>query len=454
MNSPGQFVLVLLAAFGLLCAAVVLTGQVPPAVVGIATSGTGDDCPRDCAEPAPSQAADAGLETAPVADDTAKAQTPLSLRRTQVCERGEALPTLQAMPEGRWLVHCGPEAHLIAFEATARGPSPRRIARFAIAAGTERGMARPGPALGLDPAGGTRRDLWVGTQRIDALSNPVGGGLHRAPHAASGSWLEPTRVLSLTPGALLDAELDGAPPRELVVLHLGDPRTARAAELWTVDAGPAPLRTQRRQAAASARAIAAADLDGDGKDELAAAAPGEGRVELWPSSGAAGDTLPAPTSLELTAARELLSVDRNGDGRPELFALGAQLVRVELVDGAPRATPLSEGEGVHGLHAHDTDADGRPELVGYAHPALRVVGEEARELLRLQGEGLSIADVRLAHLDADGRGDLLVLAVGDAADGAVELAVATATPGARAARLSRSTEPLRDAPLSLRFDLR
>lgn len=117
-------------------------------------------------------------------------------------------------------------------------------------------------------------------------------------------------------------------------------------------------------------AVAVADVNIDGLDDLVIADPGGGSLAVLQQSGAvAGDFLPAST-FELPAAAGLSVVvaDLNGDSYPDIVSGGSALVAVLLQD-ATRAGAFSEAStysapiAANAVVVADIDGDGLPDIV-------------------------------------------------------------------------------------------
>ncbi|MGD8858768.1 MAG: hypothetical protein PVI30_02080 [Myxococcales bacterium] len=447
-----RLLLAALAAFGLLCLALLATGHLPESWSGGERDDGALQCPPCAERTAPTDRADGPHPGADPASDPGA-----EIRRVRVCEREEGLPRLIALElpgQGapRWLVHCGSSAHLIAFDRNAGELFPRRVARLGVSEEIPTELPRAGPALVQRTEAGDF--LLVSVLRVDGSGAPVGGAVHRMPLTSGGALGAPMRLLSIAPGGLTQAELDGQAPPELLALNLGEPRVARPAELWVLDGTVAPTRSARLEASPYASALIALDLDGDGRaDPLVAAGEG-GETRLWtPSSEGLGE----PRAIDGAVAHAALAWDDDGDGRADPILEEGAALHLRMEDGEPVVDALPNSDGLRGLHAHDFDSDGRVDLVGYAPPELVGLhnGEgrlQRRTLLRLTGDGVSVADVRLAHLDDDGATDLVALVIGSGPDAHVELAYLQSALTSDAARFARGSRPLADAPLRLAFD--
>jgi hypothetical protein len=448
-----RLLLAALAAFGLLCLALLATGHVPDTWSGGRPEGEGLQCPP-CSDGRNPALEDAGPPSQHVASSRAAGE----LQRVRVCEREEGLPRLfelelPSLGAPRWLVHCGSSAHLIAFDQHGGALFPRRVARMQASGEITTELPRPGPALVQRTQHGDF--LLVSVLRVDGSGAPVGGAVHRMSLTPGGALGAPVRLLSIAPGALAQAELDGQAPPELLALNLGEPRVARPAELWILDGTVAPTRSARLEASPQATALIALDLNGDGRADPVVTAGDGGESLLWTPDG---DGPGEPQTITGAGAAAAIAWDADGDGRAEPVLEGRAALRLRLEDGRPAAQAMPGGEGLRGLHAHDFDSDGRLDLVGYVPPQLVGLhngsdGLQRRPLLRLAGDGVSVADVRLAHLDDDGATDLVALIIGSGPDAHVELAYLRSALGSDVARFARESRPLVDAPLGLRLAL-
>ncbi len=195
-------------------------------------------------------------------------------------------------------------------------------------------------ALGAPSAavGGDARDR---RGAVLVVSGASGAVLHETTGAARGERFG--EALCAVP----DLDGDGAPDLAVGAPRGGDGRTGRVALLS--GATGAPLRTisGRRPDELFGSALACADLDGDGADELVAGAPVAahvwplefGRVyALDPRDGAEAWRLNDPPRREDCVRGDFgaslaLPGDLDGDGRPEL-AVGAPYRRLDRDDGS------------------------------------------------------------------------------------------------------------------------
>jgi hypothetical protein len=180
------------------------------------------------------------------------------------------------------------------------------------------------------------------------------------------------------PQSVAVGDLDGDGRLDLAVANQGDPSLgfadAGVSVLLGDGTGSFGVATTLR-AGTYAIAVAIADLNGDGKQDLAVANFGGPSVSILLGNG--DGTFGAATDLLLTASMNATSIvarDLSGDGKPDLA--------VTLSNGFSNITPghvsvlLGNGDGTFGAPADfavggtpmamatgDFDGDGRPDLV-------------------------------------------------------------------------------------------
>ena len=178
----------------------------------------------------------------------------------------------------------------------------------------------------------------------------------------------------------------------------------------------------------TARSIAAADFNGDGRPDLAVDRIGNDRVSVLLNRTPAGDATPdfAPTSDFITDDGPVFvtAADLNGDGRPDLAVSNtlADTVAVLINTAAPGAAAASfaprtshaAGTQPGGLSAADLNGDGRLDLaVGHSNfNALTVLrnltapGATAASFGRTDFSPFVSDSVATADFNADGRPDV------------------------------------------------
>lgn len=117
-------------------------------------------------------------------------------------------------------------------------------------------------------------------------------------------------------------------------------------------------------------AVAVADVNGDGRDDLVIADPGGGSIAVLQQSGAvAGQFLPAETfGLPAGAGLSLVVADVNGDAYPDIVSGGSAIVAVLLQDATgpgafPEASTYGAPIAANAIAVADIDGDGLPDIV-------------------------------------------------------------------------------------------
>jgi hypothetical protein len=452
-----------IAAWGVLLTLGLLTDRLPSALL------PARDPVEQAHVPSPAPCA-CEPTTAAVAPPATPAEPPheqvIDAPRHGVCGREEGPPVLSALrlsqraPE-LWALHCGSSVHLLAIEREGEQLSPRRVALLRAPSYSQAESARAVRVSAGDIDGDGRPDLIVPELLVDRAGAPVGGALYLLRQRAEGGFGAATRALDLAPGAATAARLDEQAGADLALLQLHDPRGARAAELWLVHGGPSPLRFAQLPAGVGASALAVADLDRDGIDDVAVVDERAGRVRLWLSGHG---TAPSgePVVLELPGVREAIAGDLDGDGHADVLVGGEQvwslLAREGFVAEPQAAKAIADSAGLRDVQLIDVDADGKLDVVGYAHPQVIALVQssalhfERRTLATLQGE-TSVLTARVAKLDEDGKPDLVILAISEGPAAEIELALARNVGASVPVRLSAHSTPVRDAPLLEQFAL-
>jgi FG-GAP-like repeat len=189
----------------------------------------------------------------------------------------------------------------------------------------------------------------------DAMLHVVrGDGTGNLSAPASMALAEPALGLGL-------ADFDGDGATDLVVAGLGGVALLRGLGDGTFQ-GPEPTPGPR----AGARAIAAADLDGDDQADVAYVSEALNTlgVLLGDGAGGFGPELVAPTG---NAPQVLHAADLDGDGRAELVVghQGETTLRVYVVEpgrGPLESLQIPLAAPVSAIHAGDVNDDGVPDL--------------------------------------------------------------------------------------------
>jgi hypothetical protein len=386
--------------------------------------------------------------------------------RYAVCPREESPPALSRVriaDKGRdlWALHCGPSAHVLAIEDNGGVLGVRRALTAQLHSHNAGEAPRAVRITAGDLDGDGRADLLVPVQFIDRAGAPASGALSWLRQRAQGGFDAPPRALDAAVAGVTVATLDAQAGQDVALIQLGDARAARGSELWLLHGGPALLRYAKLPAGVGPSAIAAADLDRDGLDDVAVASEREGKLRLWLSSRAATGAAepPAPAEIALEGVREAIAGDVDGDGARDLVLTGKQVwLLLARNDFRPEPAAVPDSADLRDVHLEDTNADGKLDLVGYAHPALIVLQQtgatrfERRTLATLRGD-LGVLFARAAQLDGDAHPDLVLVVVGSAADAQLEIAVAPNVHEGSVVQLGDRAEALRDTPLLERFTL-
>jgi hypothetical protein len=154
--------------------------------------------------------------------------------------------------------------------------------------------------------------------------------------------------------------------------------------------------------------VAAADLDGDGKADLAVGAVGGDQLSVLHNDGALAFTEHLVQSN--FTAFDVRAIDVDGDGRIDLLSPSynsdtGEIALLRNLGGVTFAAPVTieTGRNPHGVDAADYDGDGRPDLVtanrvtdtGAVHPQ-RADGSFASPLIYHSSSSLPASTTRSA----------------------------------------------------------
>ncbi len=268
------------------------------------------------------------------------------------------------------------------------------------------------------PRSGLGRGALAGVAVTAVLSLAFGtaGATQPAPAPASGDLLGATWHTSTgrLPIDIVSADFDHDGDADFAVAHERSEDEAhpeRGAEIGLLlGDGKGGFALTRLDAPASALAVA--DLDADGNQDLIAPDPFRSRTAVLLGDGRGGF---APAVHYSTGAGTFVVADLNRDGTLDLAAGGSGAISVALGDGrgafgAP--TLFRAGTGGGSMTAVDLDGDGAAEIV--------TAGYEGVALYRNDGTGRLAAGVPLpqagrqvgssvaADVDGDGNQDLAI----------------------------------------------
>lgn len=414
------------------------------------------------ASAAPSAAPDADGEAPDLGVAAPIANGADAIARTLVCAAsarrpGLALLQLTGDPRPEVAVLCGRQVQILALEPRGVGgaPVPVRVATFELAAdGAEPDAELDARSVAAgDVDGDGAPDLVLGF--ADPVDRARGGALFLVSRDPNGGFARPRSLGPIVAIAAVVRGLDVRAGAEIIALHRAQAASRRTSEVWVFGGGAAPSRVALQRVGIGGEALAVADLDRDGHDDVLVTTSDGPRVDLLFGDGAT--SFPRSRELAVRGAREAVAGDVDGDGALDIVLGGdsTMLVRAVASAEAVEARPIEAANGLRLLAAGDVNADGARELVGYLHPEYVALSGLAgatptRRTLRIlhAGDPMPVA-LAVGDVDADGHADLVALARASD-DAPFELVVVPAG----AAPFAAQAEPLRDAPLTLRITLR
>lgn len=164
------------------------------------------------------------------------------------------------------------------------------------------------------------------------------------------------------------------------------------------------------------KAVMAGDLNGDGKIDLATCSQGDGKISILINNGD-GTYKPAVNYTGTTGAHELALADLDGDGDLDIAECGwgASLVRTLFNNGSgvfSGAKDYAVGSQPHSVVAKDLNGDGKPDLAvaDLSSSNLAVLinkGGGAFNAAKFYATGNAPHSVRAADFNGDGKLDLV-----------------------------------------------
>lgn len=239
--------------------------------------------------------------------------------------------------------------------------------------------------------------------------------------AAVGSW---PQVL-----ALADLTGDGYNDAAVATANYFDPANDDKLHVFA-HAGNLIARTQILTAGANPESTLAADLNVDGRADVALALAGEDAVAIYTQTAGSGLVVTPLLQTVAGAPNALASGDFDGDLRPDLAAIAPQSGTIRLwksnTEGLaplPFNLPYPTG-GYDALAAGDLDNDGDDDLAalrgaGYSSGSVVIYWQENGSFplsttLTPESGGYLPHSLAVGDVNGDGRDDLLVTAGGNA----------------------------------------
>jgi len=306
-------------------------------------------------------------------------------------------------------------------------------------------------------------DLVVTNQQSASVSVLFNTGTIGAATAAFSA--QQSFTVGTNPTSVAIADLDGDGKPDLIVTNASSATISILRNTTAPGAATASFAPQQTFPTGSYPfSVAALDVDGDGKIDLAVANVGSSSVFVFrntTATGAATLTFDKPVSFATGAEAAWLAVaDVNGDGKPDLIVAAyiGNLASILINTTAPGSTSpsfadqqiLVTGSGPVSVVAADLNGDGKPDtavvnsLAIVSAISLSVFVNEtaagaATPVFSDQqtfGTGLGAASVAAADVDGDGKPDLIVT---NQSDATVSVLINTTPVGATTATFVAQT---------------
>ncbi len=224
---------------------------------------------------------------------------------------------------------------------------------------------------GNNPTSLTAADLDGDGDQDLAVGNSGSNDVTILKNSGLGNFFEPgssPEAASGGPSAVVAADLDGDGDQDLAVANVASPGLVTILKNTGAGNFNQPSSSPE-QAGDGPRSIVAADLDGDGDQDLAVANGAGNDVTILKSTGS-GNFVEAPSSPEPVgeSARSLATADFEGDGDVDLAVANADDTVTILRNagtgnfGEPGSSPVLVADTPTWVSAADLDGDADPDL--------------------------------------------------------------------------------------------
>jgi hypothetical protein len=410
-------------------------------------------------KPRPADLSAIAGETATQAPGTAPKPEPVRLPRYRVCD-GALAPEAQLLSlsntRAPWLaIHCGSTVHLLGIPNDA-GAAPLRLLRANAQPPRPELTMRATRLIDVDINGDDRDDLIVPYIWNDAHGAAIGGSVYQLLREPSGSFAAPRPLAAVAARAIGNGRFVSDKPLDLALVHAGNPATAQPDELVIFRGGPSPMKALATSVGTETYASASADLDRDGRDELALVSKSGVEVLAFAQDGSIRER----KVLDMAGARAVFATDLDGDGHSDLAFEGHAVHALFATASAmPEPRQLVALDDVSGIAPADVNGDGKLDLVGRTTSAVVAfvqtgAGQFERRTLVASATPLALV-AALPFETAKHVGVALVTRRNDEREQTtVELSFLHEPGDAPIVLDDQPSHPVQDAALSLTFDMR